>query len=105
MGLKNQDIALISNDLFIDPIAGDFSIADSDTQHIVDNIAAFPGWWKENPTDGVGILQYENSAGQEQDIQRMVKIQLQSDGYQVNNPFVKIDSTGKLIVQTNATKL
>ena len=100
----NYDIVLKNNDAYIDPIAGDFDIGGSDEQHIIDNIAAFPGWWKEYYQDGVGILQYENSSGMQQQIARMIKIQLQSDGYQVNNPVVMQASGGKLTVAPNATK-
>lgn len=41
----NQDIALMHNDLLIRN--GDFVIGESDEQHIMDTINAFPGWWKE----------------------------------------------------------
>lgn len=101
----NYDIALQQNDAYIDPGTGDFLIVASDEQHIIDTINAFPGWWKENPSDGVGLFQYENSSGQEQILQRVIKIQLQSDGYQVSNPIVRRDSSGELIVQPNAIKV
>lgn len=101
----NYDISLQSNDLYIDPATGDFTISESDEQHIIDTLAAFPGWWKENPQDGVGIFQYQNSSGQEQVLQRSIKIQLQSDGYQVNNPSVTRNSNGQLVVQPNAIKV
>lgn len=100
----NYDIGLFNNDAFIDPNVGDFDISPSDEQHIIDNIAAFPGWWKEFPQDGVGILQYENSSGQEQVIGRQVKLQLQSDGYQVTNPVITQSANGNLSIQPNATK-
>jgi hypothetical protein len=97
----SQDIGLVGNDLMI--ADGDFVIALSDDQHIIDTINAFPGWWKENPPDGVGALQYLNSSGQEQTIQRAVKIQLQSDGYSVNSP-VATTAGGTVTIQPNATK-
>ncbi|QTE37468.1 hypothetical protein J3L18_30960 [Mucilaginibacter gossypii] len=101
----NFDVALFNNDLYIDPSTGDFVFAESDEQHIIDTIAAFPGWWKENPADGVGLFQYENSSGQEQVLERSIKINLQGDGYQVNNPSVTRDASGNLVVQPNATKV
>lgn len=101
----NFDIALFENDLYIDEFSGDFVIAPSDQQHIIDTIASFPGWWKQFPADGVGLFAYENSSGQEQVLLRSVKMQLQSDGYQVNNPQVTRDAEGKLIVSPNAVKL
>jgi len=97
----NQDLAIINNDLII--LNGDFAIAASDVQHIDDTINAFPGWWKNNPADGVGIFQYLNSAGQEQTIKRALILQLTSDGYQVSNPSVSTDAAGNLNISPNAT--
>lgn len=97
----NQDFALSNNDLVC--VNGDFAIAESDVQHIQDTINAFPGWWKNNPQDGVGIFQYVNSGGQEQTIKRSLMINLQSDGYSVSAPVVETDSSGKLTVQPNAS--
>lgn len=97
----NYDIALYNNDLLIQD--GDIVIAPSDEQHIIDTINAFPGWWKTNPQDGVGLFKYQNSAGKEQELAQEVKIQLQSDGYQVSTPDVSIVG-GKLTVNPNATK-
>lgn len=101
----NYDLALVDNDLYIDPVTGDFVISESDDQHIIDNIAAFPGWWKQYPPDGVGIFQYENSSGQEQSIQRVIKIALQNDGYQVDTPEVTKSVSGKLTIRPNAVKI
>lgn len=100
----NYDIGLVNNDAFIDTVVGDFVIALSDEQHIIDNIAALPGWWKQFPQDGVGILLYENSSGQEQIIGRKIKLQLQSDGYQVTNPSITRSADGTLNIQPNAVK-
>jgi hypothetical protein len=99
--VANQDFALYGNDLLIQN--GDFAIAESDPQHIADTINAFPGWWKENPADGVGIFQYINSGGQEQTIRKNLIIQLKSDGYTVSNPKVDVDSSGKITITPNAT--
>jgi hypothetical protein len=99
----NQDIALEGNDLLV--LDGDLAISYSDEQHIADTLNAFPGWWKENPADGVGLFAYTSSAGQEQTLSRSMKLQLKSDGYQVANPQVSIDNSGKLKVNPNATKI
>jgi hypothetical protein len=97
----NQDLYLLDNDFLFQN--GDFMIAESDCQHIDDTINAFPGWWKNYPADGVGIFQYLNSIGSEQAIKRALILNLQSDGYIVNNPVVEIDSSGNLKVIPNAT--
>lgn len=81
---KNYDIALSGNDLLIEN--GDLLISESDQQHVVDTLSAFPGWWKQFPADGVGILRYLKSSGKEQQLCRDAKIQLIADGYQVGNP-------------------
>lgn len=99
----SQDLALENNDLLI--INGDIAISLSDEQHVADTINAFPGWWKENPADGVGIFAYLESAGQEQALSRSVKIQLQADGYQVANPSLTIDNSGTVTLNPNATKV
>lgn len=100
----SRDLFLNGNDLYIDPIAGDFIIADSDEQHVTDTLAAFPGWWKEEPADGVGVFAYQNSSGQQQILARSIKQQLQSDGYQCNNAVVTQSSSGLLTIQPNAIK-
>lgn len=100
--MASKDFGLFQNDLITDD--GDFVISLSDQQHIADTINAFPGWWKENPADGVGIFQFLESSGQEQEIERSVKINLQSDGYQVGNPNVSKDSNGNLTIDPQATK-
>lgn len=96
----NQDFALSSSDLYM--VGGDIAISQSDVQHIDDTINAFPGWWKNNPPDGVGIFQYLNGINQEQTIKRSLMINLQSDGYVVSNPDVSTDSSGKLNITPNA---
>lgn len=98
----NQDIALSGGDLLI--IAGDLAVSESDVQHISDNINAFPGWWKEFPALGVGILQYLNSAGQEQTIKKQIRINLTADGYQVGNPSVTTDAAGLTSINPDATR-
>lgn len=77
--------------------------AESDQQHIQDTINAAPGWWKEHFEDGVNVLSYLNSDGQQQKLAREIKIQLQKDLYTVNNPIVKFEANGKLTIQPNAT--
>ena len=83
---------------------GDFVLADSDSMHIEDTIIAHPGWWKQYPADGVGISYYLNATGQEQVLARSIKLQLESDGYQVDNPEISfIDD--KLTINPNAIRV
>jgi hypothetical protein len=90
----DKDLVIENNDL---------SYQLSDQQHVEDTINAVPGWWKESFTDGVSIVSYLNSSGQEQVLARSIKIQLESDLYSVNNPQIKYSPDGKLYVNPNAT--
>ena len=99
--MANYDLFLVGNDIYIDPYTGDFAIAGSDEQHIMDTIAAFPGWWKQNPADGVGVFAYQNSSGQNQVLARNIIQQLQSDGYQCNNPIISQTPGGQLTINPN----
>jgi hypothetical protein len=84
-------------------VNGDISIGNSDQQHIIDTCNAFVGWWKEFPIDGVGIGDFSMSAGGAQQIARKVKIELEKDGYNVDNPVVEFGADGKLNIYPNAT--
>ncbi|HVX01016.1 MAG TPA: hypothetical protein VHA52_11350 [Candidatus Babeliaceae bacterium] len=83
---------------------GDIIIDASDEQHIQDTINAFPGWWKEFPADGVGILSYLKSSGKQQELAREIILQLQTDGYTVTNPTVII-STDNISINPNAIRI
>ena len=91
---KARDIKLIENDLVIQN--GDFVITDSDQQHIEDIIQAYIGHYKEFPLAGVGIDLYMNSSGTQLELQRIIRLQLESDGYTINN--VIITDEGKLYI-------
>jgi len=83
---------------------GDFVLSDSDTMHIEDTIVSHPGWWKQYPTDGVGISYFVKSTGQEQVLARSIKLQLELDGYQVDNPIVSFINE-KLTINPNAIRV
>lgn len=101
--MANNDILLTGNDLLIQ--GGDLVIGVADEQHIYDTIVASPGWWKENPQDGVGLTQFLNSTGKEQELSRRIRVHLTSDGYSVGNPEVRIGSDGSLYVDPKAVPL
>lgn len=65
-------------DLYID---GDFVIAESDSQHIVDIITANKGAYKEYPLCGVEIDSYINSNASQLFLTNTIKQQLTTDGY------------------------
>jgi flavorubredoxin len=99
--MARQDIKTLNNDVVIEN--GDFKIFESDQQHIEDTINAYAGWWKENPTDGVGIGLYQNSSGSVQQLSRKIKIELEKDKYKVDNPIIEFDSSSNLNIYPNAT--
>jgi len=99
--MANFDISLINNDCNLQN--GDFLIAASDEQHIIDTINAFPGWWKQNPADGIGIGAWQKGAAQIQELTKKLRLQLVSDGYTVTNPTVTLSPDGKFIITPNAT--
>ena len=95
------DIKLKDNE----PVAynGDFVLGESDAQHIEDTIRAFPGTWKQFPTDGVGLGAYQNSPMEIQALQKNIRLQLTADGYRVGNPSVTIDTSGNVLINPDAT--
>lgn len=98
---SRQDIYLVNNDCLVKN--GDFVIAISDEQHVIDTINAFPGWWKQNPQDGVGIGAWQKGAAQIQELSKQLRLNLQSDGYVVNNPSITLSPSGQFIINPNVT--
>jgi len=77
-----KDILLSANDLLFEN--GDFSIGNSDPQHIEDLIFENAGAYKQFPLVGVGIINYLNSSGSQLILKRNIKTQLETDGYRVD---------------------
>lgn len=99
---NRYDIKLVDNDLFISR-QGDFVIDISDEQHVQDTINAFPGWWKENPEQGVGIRAYLGASIDTQQLQKNIRLQLQADGYVSVNPIVKLQPDGTVEIDPKVT--
>lgn len=97
------DIALDNNELIFKD--GDLVIAESDTQHVIDTLNAFAGWWKENPLDGVGVMGFTKSPADVQAINRKIRIEVESDGYAIKAPVVQLDASGELFINPNAELL
>lgn len=103
MATPATDYLLDSNgDLLI--TNGDIVVGESDKQHIKDTINAFPGWWKQYPTDGVGIAAYAKARANTLELEKQLRLQLESDGYRVGVPIIEFDN-GKLHVFPDATRL
>ena len=74
-------------------------LVESDDQHVTDTINAAPGWWKETPTEGVGIMKYLKGKNS-QELSRAIQINLKADGYD-SRPDISFDANGKLIIDPN----
>lgn len=103
MGVK--DFKQIDGDIYIDPVAGDFVMVDSDNQHILDILQSYPGWWKNSLTTGAGIPVLLKSKINAVLTENVIKQQLEADGYQVTRPYINIDTSGKFTIQPNAIRL
>ncbi len=97
------DYALNNNDLIFKD--GDLLVAESDTQHIVDTMNAFAGWWKEFPLDGVGLMSYSKSNVDIQRLNRKILLELDSDGYKIKAPAVSLSASGTLLVNPNVVEV
>jgi len=75
-----KDFAVDNSNNFI-LSGGDFTIAPSDEQHIVDIVNSAKGSWKEYPLCGVGIDNYLNSGVNQQFLTNEIKTQLTRDGF------------------------
>lgn len=99
-----QDFKQIDDDLYINPVTGDFDFVDSDNQHILDILQASPGWWKNAPTLGANLNQLLKSKVNTSTVEGIIKTQLESDMYQVSRPSVQVVS-GKATIIPNATRV
>ena len=82
---------------------GDFVIDASDKQHIGDIIQSAPNWWKEYPQVGVNIQLYLSGSNTDQ-LNRNLKLQLQSDGYDVTKAIITQDNEN-FTLETDAKRL
>lgn len=75
------------NDFLVDEdgdeliVNGDYVIGPSDSQHIDDIIISVAGAWREFPTVGVGVQEYQSGPNEEQKLRAVINQQLKADGY------------------------
>jgi hypothetical protein len=80
---------------------GDFVIGPSDEQHIQDNLLSSPGHYKNAPTLGANLLEYQDSEFDDvikENMRRNVSLSLQIDGYKLLSWDM---TTGDINVGTN----
>ncbi len=101
---KRQDLRQDTNgDIYINPSTGDFSIVESDNQHVSDILQAVSGDYKEFPLIGVNFYKFHNSTGQRQVLEGLIRTQLSADGYQVTKVEIpeSITSLEDIVVYAN----
>lgn len=76
---------------------GDFTISESDMQHIKDIVYSAPNAWKQYPLCGVNIYAYLNSSGTQNLLRKTIFDQLTTDGYGQ----VSVTFTGNDVAQFN----
>ena len=81
--MARNDI-LVNEDGSLRTLNGDFVVGESDVQHIRDILESRPGDWKQHPTLGCGIMDRLKGTV-DQEFMKKLTIQLQSDGYDIND--------------------
>lgn len=79
--------------------AGDLAVGESDDQHVVLLLLTNQGEWRDDPLVGIGLRRYQSGPlglTEQAQLNRELAVQLQRDGYQVNN--ASIDSTSNLSI-------
>lgn len=98
----------IYKDLIIDPtgdlvfINGDIKVDESDTQHVDHIVVADKGQFRQFPLIGVGILRMINGSPNRQELKQQIKLQLESDGYNVRQ--IAIDPNDMLSIEIDAER-
>lgn len=103
--MKVLDFKQVNDDLYLNPVTGDFEMVPSDNQHILDICRSFPGWWKNSPQTGAGLPLLLKGKLNVAKVENQIKSQLEADGYQVGRPLVKSDSNGNFTITPNAIRL
>ncbi len=99
------DFKQIDDDLYVDPVTGDFSMVPSDNQHILDILRSFPGWWKNAPSVGAGLPSLLKGKFNPATVESDIKQPLEADGYKVGRPMVTINANGQATIIPNAKRI
>lgn len=82
-------------------VNGDVKIDESDTQHVEHILIADKGQFRQFPLIGVGISRYYNGSVNKQALKQSVKLQLESDGYNVRQIVVETNENLKIEVDAD----
>lgn len=91
-----KDLILDGNTLLIRN--GDLVIGEADNQHITDILTAEKGEYKRNPEIGVGSNNFINSPIDVQNIKQIVSLNLELDGFTVQEVEVRKDGDTLTII-------
>jgi len=98
------EVVDISMDSDIAIVNGDLKLINSDQQHIEHILRAKPGHFYQFPTIGVGVIDFQHGNTNKAEIRRLIKQNLEADGYRVN----KIEIEGgvdELLTSIDATRI
>ena len=100
MAIFKDIITDSTNDLIIEN--GDFKLNESDSQHVEHIITADKGQFRQWPLIGVGINRLINGSINPQALKQVVKLNLESDNYNVR--LIEVDSIDKLSINVDAQR-
>jgi len=81
---------------------GDIFVNESDSQHLEFIVTADKGQFRQFPLIGVGIRRFSSGPFDAQAIRQAIKLQLESDGYNVRKVSVSNNGTGQ--IEIDATR-
>lgn len=99
------DIKIEDNDIYIDPVTGDFVSDYSDDQHKLDIFDSSPGDWKEFLLVGIAIRRELNSVGRQSFIEKKCKLQLGGDGYEDKPVTCTQNANGTFEIDSDAQRI
>lgn len=82
-------------------INGDIKINESDTQHVEHILITDKGQFRQFPLIGVGVARYYHGSVNKQELKQSVKLQLESDGYNVRQIFVDTNESLKIDIDAD----
>jgi hypothetical protein len=104
MKILVEDFKQNDDDIVIDSVTGDFLFVPSDNQHILDIFVSAPGWWKNSLSTGAKVNQLLKGKLNIPNLESVIKIQLEADGYQAGRPSIK-NVSGNFTIVPNAVRL
>ena len=93
---------ILDSDGDLEILNGDIFINESDSQHVELILTADKGQFRQFPLVGIGIKKFSNGPFSAQAIKQGIKLQLESDGYNVRK--IDVSKITKGIIDIDATR-